>query len=72
MGKIEVREQVVVIDYTNYRGKRMLRRVRPIRLVFDSNQWHPKPEWLLEAFDLDKNAERTFSLKDIHSWKPAK
>lgn len=61
----------VVIDYTNYRGERGLRRIRPLRIVFDGNEWHPEPQWLVVALDLDKNAERSFAMKDIHAWTPA-
>jgi predicted DNA-binding transcriptional regulator YafY len=31
-----MREQNVVIDYTNYRGKRSLRLIQPLRLEFKS------------------------------------
>jgi hypothetical protein len=61
----------VLIDYTNYRGVRSVRGIRPTgRVVFESNEWHPEPQWLLYAIDLGRNNEiRTFAMKNIHSWQ---
>lgn len=59
----------VTIDYTNWRGERAERYVRPLRLEFGSNEWHTTPQWLLVAHDSRHNAERTFALANIHSWK---
>lgn len=60
----------VLIDYTNWRGERALRKILPFGLVFGSNQFHPEPQWLVQALDLKKGENRSFALKDIHSWKP--
>lgn len=53
--------------YTNYRGELSIRRIVPLRLWFGSNQWHTEPQWLLDGFDLDKQEERTFALKDLQT-----
>lgn len=66
-----VPKTVVVIDYTNHRGERHLRRIVPSRVFWDRTKWHPEPQWLLEAFDVDKGAYRYFALQDIHSWMSA-
>lgn len=58
----------VMIDYTNHRGERALRRIVPMRLVFESNEWHPEIQWLLEAVDVDRAKSRTFALVNIHQW----
>lgn len=63
----------VRIDYTNWRGVRRIRRVVPVKFEFGSNEWHPEPQWLMEARDLDieeegVNSLRTFALKGIHQW----
>jgi predicted DNA-binding transcriptional regulator YafY len=57
--------QVLRIVYTNYRGEKAERRVVPERIWFGSTDWHPHAQWLLEAFDLDRNASRSFALADI-------
>ncbi len=60
----------VVIDYTNWRGERSKRRIHPVTLTFGSNEWHKDLQWLLTAYDVDKEAVREFAMKDIHSWEP--
>jgi predicted DNA-binding transcriptional regulator YafY len=63
---------VVVIDYTNWKGVRSFRRIvpKPHGMEFRSSSFHIEKQWLIEAFDLDKREYRTFALKDIHSWTP--
>ena len=64
------RIKIVEIDYTNHAGERALRSILPLRMTFKSTQWHPSAQWILEAFDIDKVAERSFAVKDIHTWTP--
>lgn len=61
-------ERIVRILYTNYRGETALRRVVPERIHFASTEWHPEPQWLLDALDVEKNASRSFAMKDIRAW----
>lgn len=63
IGKVE-------IDYTNHRGERAVRVVKPLWLKFTSNQWHRKVQWLMIALDVERNVERSFAIKDIHRWTP--
>lgn len=51
--------------YTNWRGETAPRRARLLGLRRGSTEWHPRPQWLLRAVDLDKNAEREFAVADI-------
>ncbi|PWC96909.1 hypothetical protein [Azospirillum sp. TSO5] len=51
--------------YTNWRGEYARRRVQPIRTFFGSTEWHPDPQWLMEATDLDKGEVRAFAVKDM-------
>lgn len=62
---------LVVIDYTNHRGVRATRVILPARIRFGSSPFHPGIQWLLEAYDLEKMEDRTFAMKDIHSWRPS-
>jgi predicted DNA-binding transcriptional regulator YafY len=59
----------VVIDYTNHRGERGLRRVVPVCMMWGSTKWHPTPQVLLRAFDLDKGSHRDFATSGIHDWR---
>lgn len=63
--------QEVLIDYTNWRGERSTRRIRPLRIEFENSEWHPDTQWVLYAVDVEKSAERAFAIRDIHSWEPA-
>jgi hypothetical protein len=58
----------VEIDYTNHLGKRAVRRIVPFDFVYGHSKWHPKAQWLLQAYDLDKSATRTFAVATIHRW----
>ena len=62
--------KVVVILYTNYRGDRASRKIKPERIYFGSSQWYPEEQWLLDALDLGKGEPRSFAIKDIESWTP--
>ncbi|QEP52215.1 hypothetical protein D9_0008 [Aeromonas phage D9] len=56
--------------YKNYRGDVATRRVsRPFSIKFGSNEYHEEEQWLLEAWDLDKNLPRVFAMKDIIEFK---
>jgi predicted DNA-binding transcriptional regulator YafY len=60
----------VTFTYKNHRGEISVRLIRPIMIAFGSNEYHPEPQWLLHAFDLNKEDERTFAMKDIKDWEP--
>lgn len=61
----------VIIDYTNWRGERRLRKILPLKLIYANNEYHPEEQWLLEGADLEDNYKvKTFSMKDVHSWIP--
>lgn len=58
----------ITINYTNHRGERSLRRVLPTAIRFGATEYHTTPQWLLEAFDVGKQADRTFAMRDIDRW----
>ncbi len=61
--------KIVVINYTNWKGVTALRKIIPKKIFFGSTEWHKEEQWLLEAYDVDKNADRSFAIKDIKSWE---
>lgn len=65
---LKVNKQTVVIDYTNWRGERRMRHIWPRSINFRSTEWHPEPQWLITAIDMDDQQEKAFPLKDIHDW----
>lgn len=60
--------QPVSILCTNWRGETAVRRVLPLRLRFASTEWHPGEQWLMDAIDIEKNAERSFAVTGIREW----
>lgn len=58
-------EPVATLAYTNYRGETSTRRIIPKSVRYGSTPWHPEPQWLLLAWDDDKQADREFALKDF-------
>lgn len=62
------RDKAVEINYTNHRGERSMRRVIPVGVHFSSSKWHPKTQWLLDAFDTHRGFPRSFAMADIHAW----
>jgi predicted DNA-binding transcriptional regulator YafY len=52
-------------EYCNWEGRKSIRRVRPISVRFGKSEWHPKPQWLMLALDLDKGQEREFAMNDM-------
>lgn len=63
------KNKIVIINYTNWKGVTAFRRIIPKKIFFGSTEWHKEEQWLLEAYDVDKNADRSFAIKDIKSWQ---
>ncbi len=68
MEKIEKDKKIVKILYTNWKGVTSYRNIIPESIVFKATEWHPEEQWILNAFDVEKNAMRGFALKDIKEW----
>lgn len=66
----------VVIDYTNWRGVRASRMIRPVQggITFGTTEQHKEAQWLMAAYDLDRPDKpiRQFALINIHRWRDAK
>lgn len=60
----------VEIDYTNHRGVRSVRRIRPVKLTWGLSEWHPGNQWILLAHCYEKNQPREFAMAEIHAWRP--
>ena len=61
----------VLIDYTNHRGQRTLRRIYPFGMFWGHTEWHPEDQWLVPAYDIDRGVWRHFAMNHIHEWKGA-
>lgn len=61
------RENAVSFVYTNWRGETSMRTATPMGPFYlGSTEWHPAHQWLFDAYDWDKGAQRTFALKDAN------
>lgn len=62
---IPATDEEIVVRYTNWRGETADRRIRPYAVSFIGTNWHPEPQWILEAEDLDKRELRQFAMNDM-------
>lgn len=58
--------RTIVIDYTNHRGETATRTIEPCYLWWGATEWHPQEQWLLHAWDYEKDAPRDFAFNGIH------
>lgn len=58
----------VKMIYTNYRGETNIRLVIPERVWFGTSDHHEGQQWFLDAVDVEKEAVRSFALKDVRCW----
>jgi len=63
---------ILTFTYTNWKNETAFRRVQARALSYKSTSWHPEKQWILTAYDLDREAERDFALQDACdiSWMP--
>ena len=60
-----VHHDITEFDYVNWKGEKSKRQAEVNEYHYGSNEYHPEPQWLMSAYDLDKKALRTFALKDM-------
>ena len=51
--------------YKNWKGEVSLRRVIAVKLELTSTEWHQEKQFILFAYDLDKQDIRGFAIADI-------
>lgn len=51
--------------YKNYKGETENRNVVPLCLRYGRTEHYPTDQWLVEAYDIDRNAPRTLALSGI-------
>lgn len=51
--------------YRNYQGEVSERIVERPSIWFGATKWHPEPQWLMCATDLQKGALRDFAMCDM-------
>ena len=61
----------IKILYTNWKNETRYRLIEPISIEFKSTKWHLEEQWILNAIDIEKDAQRAFAIKDIIEWQVA-
>ncbi len=59
---------LVSFVYTNHRGETAQRYVQPVLLYFGTAPFHETPTWLLDAWDVEKKAHRSFAMDRVREW----
>lgn len=54
----------IKLDYTNHRGETATRTITPLRVRWGKTEHHPVEQWLLDCYDHDREATRTYALDD--------
>lgn len=62
-------DKAVTVLYTNWRGETAERIIKPIEVYWGSTEWHSEEQWLLRVWDVERNAERCYAMKDIKEWR---
>ncbi len=59
----------VTITYKNWKGEISDRLIMPERIYYGKCEpWHKEEQWLLQAWDVEKKAYRTFAMCEISKW----
>ena len=58
-------ERSVYVIYRNWRGSVDLRHIIPQYVEWGTTEYHKTPGWLMTVFDLDRDCQRTFTMRDI-------
>lgn len=58
----------IKVRYTNYRGEMAVRTIVPISFYFGSTEYHKEEQWLVKLWDVERDAERIYALKEITEW----
>ncbi len=55
----------ISFKYTNYKGETSIRTITYQALEYGSNEYHKEQQWFVYGICSDKQAPRSFALKDI-------
>jgi len=55
----------IKVKYKNYQGITSIRNIIPQNIYYGSTDYHKEDQWLLEVWDIEKDALRTYAVMDI-------
>lgn len=62
-------QKQVAVVYTNWKGETKERHIVPKRVYWGHTEWHKEDQFLLECYDVDKEAVRTYAVNCIKEVK---
>lgn len=60
---------VLIFEYTNYRGEESTREVVPDQVYYGTTEWHPDHQWFMHGYDVNKDEFRDFAMRDIKNMR---
>jgi len=55
----------IKVKYKNWKGEIGIRTIIPQTIYYGSTNYHTQNQWLMDVFDVDKDALRTYAMMDI-------
>jgi len=55
----------LVIEYKNWKNEVNIRTIIPQEVWFGNTEFHHTEQWIMKAYDVNKQAMRDFAIKDI-------
>jgi len=55
----------IKVKYKNWKGEIGIRNIIPKQIHYGSTNYHKENQWLMDVFDVDKDAQRTYAIMDI-------
>jgi len=63
--KRSLMSKFIRVIYTNWRQETKVRNILPIAIYWGSTNYYPIPQWIVKAYDKDRQDYRLYSLKNI-------
>ncbi|HEY5563409.1 MAG TPA: hypothetical protein VIK72_16945 [Clostridiaceae bacterium] len=65
--KLETQEvyKPIKVKYKNWEGEVGVRTIIPLKVLYGHTDFHKTDQWLMDVWDIDKDAPRTYAILDI-------
>ena len=55
----------IKVKYKNWKSEISIRTIIPVSIYYGYTDFHKENQWLMDVFDVDKDALRTYAMMDI-------
>lgn len=62
---LSVLDRSIKVKYKNWKGETSIRIIIPEQIHYGHTAYHPQDQWLLDVWDIEKDAQRTYSMMNI-------